>query len=124
MGRESKAREEREQLLREGMLHLANGIGRIGNALAVTIIATYTMSDEPDEEGKVDVQTFNYNAFRSTPVAVPHLEQAERIVRDARTNILLGQPFEGAPPEDGSSGMEVPDGGIEEALRETDDHGD
>lgn len=125
MGREERAnkaaREEansREMLLREGLLHMANGLARIGNALAVTIVATYAMEEEADDEGLVEVRTFNYSAYRSSSIAIPHLEKAEEVVRDARTNILLGPQ----PPE-GSGGLEV-QGDVreqleQEALRET-----
>jgi hypothetical protein len=116
--RASKEKHQREALLREGLLHLVNGVARIGNALAVTIVATYAMEDsEVDEQGRVDVRTFNYSAFRSKEIGVPHLEQAEVVVRDARTNLILqGEDAEG------SVGMEVQgdDGATvgEEALRE------
>jgi hypothetical protein len=130
MGREERAsqarREEenaREMLLREGLLHIANGVARIGNALAVTIVATYPMGDEPDERGMVDVKTFNYTAYRSDTIGIPHLEQAETIIRDARTNLIFKEH------EPGSGGVEVDGDAAEqfgaEALREAEgDDGD
>ena len=110
---------EREKLVREGIIHMTQGMARLGDALAVTVVATFTLGEEPDERGMVEARTFNYSAFRSDSVAVPHLEEAERIVRDARTNILLGPPA----PEEGSGGVEVDDGGAD-AVRAPEDHGD
>lgn len=114
MGRAERANQERrlkEGLLREGLLHFANGMAKTTDALAVTIVATYTVSDETDDRGMVEARTFNYSAYRSSYVAIPHLEQAERVIRDAIANLQLAPD----PHPERNGGLEV-DNDLEQQL--------